>query len=74
MAEFGGFPELARPLRSSRHPADDPQGDRKRDTEMELLNNKAAAAVFSLAFSLIMFATAIAPANGGALLPGGMLA
>ena len=41
---------------------------------MELLNNKAAAAVFSLAFSLIMFATAIAPANGGALLPGGMLA
>ena len=41
---------------------------------MELLNSKAAAAVFSLAFSLVMFATAIAPANGGALLPGGMLA
>ena len=41
---------------------------------MEILNNKAAASVFSLVFSLLMFATAIAPANGGALLPGGMLA
>ncbi len=41
---------------------------------MQVLNNKAAAAVFSLVFSLVIFATAIAPANGGALLPGGMLA
>ncbi|MGN3973608.1 hypothetical protein [Tsuneonella sp. SYSU-LHT278] len=41
---------------------------------MQLLNTKAAAAFFSLAFSLVMLATAIAPANGGALLPGGMLA
>ena len=30
----------------------------------------AAAAVFSLGFSVIMFAAAIAPANQGALLPG----
>lgn len=41
---------------------------------MEILSNKAAAAVFSLVFSLVMFATAIAPANGGAILPGGVLA
>ncbi len=41
---------------------------------MQVLNNKAAAAVFSLVFSLVIFAAAIAPANGGALLPGGMLA
>lgn len=41
---------------------------------MQLFDSKAAAAVFSLAFSLVMFAAAIAPANGGALLPGGMLA
>ncbi len=37
---------------------------------MQVLNNKVAAAVFSLAFSLVMFASAIAPANGGMLLPG----
>ncbi len=37
---------------------------------MRVLNNKVAAAVFSLAFSLVMFASAIAPANGGMLLPG----
>ena len=41
---------------------------------MEILNNKAAAAVFSLVFSLAMFAVTIAPANGGAILPSGMLA
>lgn len=39
---------------------------------MQTLNNKLAAAAFSLAFSLIMFATAIAPANGGMLLPGAL--
>ena len=37
---------------------------------MQALNNKIAAAVFSLAFSLVMFATAIVPANQGVLLPG----
>jgi len=37
---------------------------------VQVLNNKVAAAVFSLAFSLVMFASAIAPANGGMLLPG----
>ena len=36
----------------------------------ELLNSKAAAAVFSLGFSVMMFAVAIAPANQGMLLPG----
>lgn len=39
---------------------------------MHLLNNKLAAAAFSFAFSLVMFATAIAPANGGMLLPGAL--
>jgi|GEM_PF-6834599 len=39
---------------------------------MQVLNNKVAAAVFSLAFSLVMFASAIAPANGGMLLPGAL--
>ena len=37
---------------------------------MQVLNNKLAAAVFSAAFSLVMFAAAIAPANHGVLLPG----
>lgn len=37
---------------------------------MQLMNSKLAAAAFSVAFSLVMFATAILPANGGALLPG----
>ncbi|GGD96312.1 hypothetical protein GCM10011515_15260 [Tsuneonella deserti] len=37
---------------------------------MQVLNNKLAAAVFSLAFSLVMFAAAITPANQGMLLPG----
>lgn len=37
---------------------------------MQVLNNKAAAAIFSFAFSVVMFAAAIAPANGGMLLPG----
>ncbi|WP_277600248.1 hypothetical protein [Tsuneonella rigui] len=37
---------------------------------MEVLNNKLVAAVFSAAFSLVMFAAAIVPANQGALLPG----
>jgi hypothetical protein len=39
---------------------------------MPALNNKLTAAAFSLVFSLVMFATAIAPANGGTLLPGGL--
>ena len=43
---------------------------RKGNTAMQVFNNKLAAAAFSLAFSLVMFATAIAPANGGMLLPG----
>ena len=38
---------------------------------MHALNNKLAAAAFSLVFSLVMFAGAIAPANQGMLLPGG---
>ena len=37
---------------------------------MEVLNNKFVAAVFSIAFSVVMFAAAIVPANQGALLPG----
>lgn len=37
---------------------------------MQIMNSKFAAAAFSMAFSLVMFATAILPANGGALLPG----
>ena len=41
-----------------------------RNQTMQVLNNKLAAAVFSAAFSLVMFAAAIAPANHGALLPG----
>lgn len=32
--------------------------------------SKLAAAAFSIAFSLVMIATAIVPANGGMLLPG----
>ena len=36
----------------------------------DLLSSKAAAAVFSLGFSVMMLAVAIAPANQGALLPG----
>jgi hypothetical protein len=34
------------------------------------LGSKFVAAVFSLAFSALMFATAIAPANHGSVLPG----
>lgn len=37
---------------------------------MQVLNTKFAAVAFSLAFSAMMFATAIMPANGGVLLPG----
>ena len=36
----------------------------------DILSSKAAAAVFSLGFSAVMLAAAIAPANGGLLLPG----
>ena len=36
----------------------------------DLLGSKAVAAVFSLAFSAVMLAAAIAPANQGMLLPG----
>ena len=39
---------------------------------MHALNNKLAAAAFSLTFSLIMLSAAIAPANGGMLLPGAL--
>lgn len=39
---------------------------------MQLINSKFAAAAFSMAFSLVMFATAILPANGGTLLPGAL--
>jgi hypothetical protein len=39
---------------------------------MQVLNNKLAAAAFSLVFSVVMFATAIAPANGGMLFPGAL--
>ena len=38
---------------------------------MQVLSNKFAAALFSAAYSLVMFAAAIAPANHGALLPVG---
>jgi hypothetical protein len=38
---------------------------------MQVLSNKFAAAVFSVAFSVVMFAAAIVPANQGALLPVG---
>jgi hypothetical protein len=37
---------------------------------MQVLDSKFAAALFSLAFSVVMFATAIIPANQGMLLPG----
>lgn len=37
---------------------------------MQVLNNKLAAALFSAAFSVVMFAAAITPANGGMLFPG----
>lgn len=37
---------------------------------MQVLHNKIAAALFSAAFSLVMFAAAITPANQGMLLPG----
>ena len=37
---------------------------------MQVLSNKLAAALFSAAFSLVMFAAAITPANQGMLLPG----
>ena len=37
---------------------------------MQVLNNKFAAAVLSIDFSVVMFAAAIVPANQGALLPG----
>jgi hypothetical protein len=37
---------------------------------MQVLNNKLVAAVFSAAFSIVMFAAAITPANNGMLLPG----
>ena len=36
----------------------------------DILSSKVTAAVFSLAFSAVMLAAAIAPANQGALLPG----
>jgi hypothetical protein len=36
----------------------------------DFMSSKVAAAVFSLGFSVLMFATAIVPANQGALLPG----
>lgn len=36
----------------------------------DILGSKFAAAFFSLAFSAIMLATAIVPANQGVLLPG----
>lgn len=49
-----------------------PGNDEKGNFAMHALNNKLAAAAFSFAFSLVMFATAIAPANGGMLLPGGL--
>lgn len=39
---------------------------------MPVLNNKLGAALLSAAFSLVMLSMAIAPANGGALLPGVM--
>lgn len=38
---------------------------------MYALNNKVTAAVFSLAFSFVMLAAAIAPANVGTVIPGG---
>ena len=37
---------------------------------LDTLGSKVGAAVFSLAFSAVIFATAIAPANQGVLLPG----
>ena len=37
---------------------------------MQILNQKVTAALFSLAFSVVMFTAAIAPANHGSLLPG----
>jgi hypothetical protein len=72
IAELRRFLELARPLLILWHPPDRPSDRRKRELTVYSLNNKLAAAAFSLAFSLIMFATAIAPANGGMLLPGAL--
>jgi hypothetical protein len=70
-AHFRHSDHLARPLLIVGYPADRlPDTDLDKEFDMQVLNNKLAAAVFSLAFSLVMFATAIAPANQGTLLPG----
>ncbi len=38
--------------------------------KLSTISNRAIAAVTSLTFSVILFATAIVPANQGSLLPG----
>jgi hypothetical protein len=72
MADFRHFLELARRLLIRGIRRLGRQIHERGKTDMHLLNNKLAAAAFSFAFSLVMFATAIAPANGGMLLPGAL--
>ena len=74
MAEFSHFLELARLVQSNGHPAGSSAGPNQgREFDMQFFDavgSKLAAAFFSLAFSAVMLAAAIVPANQGALLPG----